>query len=197
MKRITTSLLCLFALCAFGCTKYEYVIVDPPDLATTVAGKNESVLNTRSAEYRLRVVENVLVMFIYNRASSSVQLSGSKSVVIGPDGASHPIIGQTIAAGSFIKLILPPPRPQAQPDGPGFHYGVGYSTGRGGRHRSPYAGSGVGVDFYDPPSYTLYDSANPAYWDWHGETQVTLTLSYDHDGAETTDRFVIQRRKVQ
>ncbi len=205
--RLTVSL--LLATVAGGCTRYGFAIVDPPDVAGTVQGKEELAFTTDAAEYRLRAVEGRLVMFIYNSGSTAVELVATKSTVVSEQGSSHPVLGQTIAAGSFIKLILPPTRPQLQPDRGAVSFGFGVSSGgyyrddwytrsryRTGSARGRYSGPYDEPYFYDPPSYTVYDASNPAFWDWRGETQITLTLVFSRDGKITEDRFVIRRQKL-
>src|SRR5262245_18500672 len=125
MIRLAPILTTIFLL--IGCTKYDYEIVDPPDLAGRIGFDEDFLVTTDVAEYRFRAAGDRLVARIYNNEQTALRLDGQRSTVISPDGQSRPVIGQTIAPGSFIKLLLPPPLPTYDTYGPGFHYGFYYS----------------------------------------------------------------------
>jgi hypothetical protein len=218
-------LVCAAALLlAGGCARYEFDLIDPPDLAHTI-GRDAVTFRTEAAEYQARAVDGRLVMNVFNRSEAPLTISPTRSVVVTSEGQSRPIFGQTIAPGSFGQVMVPPPRPTARADGPalgygpqiglGYGYGWGSSRGyyrggwgdRGDRYRGGWRGAGYhpypgyvdswdGPLFYNPPRFTIYDTANPAYWDWTGQTQVVLELVFERDGRTLTDRFVIQRRKA-
>ena len=129
-----------------GCARYEYDLVQPPDLAGHVGGKSWTTFRRDELEYQLRTVDNLLVALVYNLGEGTIKLSGSDSAAIDPRGESHPLQGRTIPPGSHIKLILPPPRPQVRSYGSTFGFGVG--VGYGGV--PPYHdGFGYGSGMYD------------------------------------------------
>jgi hypothetical protein len=193
-----------------GCARYEFDLIDPPDLATHVGEKQDTVFRTDAAEYRLRAVSGRLVMRVYNTGEQPLTLAGERSSVVDPAGESHPLIAQTIEPGSYIRLLFPPPLPTLQRSGPSFRIGVGggyrygyyrFRDDRGRRytHRYPRYDPYFADDgFYETRYYRVYDDANPLYWDWRGEGQIRIKLVYElpDDGETLEDRFVIVRTKM-
>ena len=202
--------LVVLSACALlgGCARYEYDLVHPPELRRHVGPKTDQVIRLDSIEYRLRTVDNRLVMRAYNRSDVPLQLLGEQSVVVAPDGESHPIRGRTIPPGSYVKLIFPPPRPRIQNYGPtfGVGVGVGYSS-----HDRYHGVVGASPNVHDPlydhgPAYlTMYEPAEALYWDWQGETDARMILVYRRAGpsaatapasSEIRHEFTFHRRKM-
>src|SRR5687768_15397193 len=127
MKRLIQATLLALLFCATGCASYEHRLVQPKELAGHIGAKQDYIVNIGPVEYRLRTVESRLVMRIYNRTETAIQLLGDQSAAVDPDGQSHPLRSQTIAPGSFIKLLLPPNRPQIRRTGPSIGIGLGGS----------------------------------------------------------------------
>jgi len=185
MLRLLPALLLLVV----GCTRYEYDITRPADLAMHVGTKQDAIAARAPLEYRLLTVENRLVMRIYNQTDDTIQLVGERSSIVDPDGQSHPLRSQPMAPQSFIKLILPPYRPTFQRTGPTFGIGVGTYVGdrRGGYYDDP---------FYDEPQYlTVYDDS-ALYWEWSGEGEIRLTLVFTRKEETFNQEFVIRRVKM-
>ena len=112
--------------------------------------------------------------------------------MVDPEGQSHPLRGQSIAAKSFIKLILPPMRPRIENTGPTFGIGVGTYVGDGryGRHGYLYD------DWYDEPRYFTVVDDNAIYWNWSGEGEIRLSLVFARKDEAFTHEFVIRRVKI-
>src|SRR5438477_6577016 len=104
------SILIILALTLSGCAHYEYNIVEPADLGRHIGTKTWETVTREPLEYRFQTYDNRLVMLVQNPTDGEIALLGDKSVVVDPGGESHPLMSQTIAAHSHIKLILPPPR---------------------------------------------------------------------------------------
>ena len=171
--RFVVVVLVTTVLAATGCARYEYDVVSPQQAAGHVGTKGDHTFALDPLEYRLRTVDNRLVVRVYNPTSANVTLLGGRSVVVDPSGQSHPLITQTIApGGSFIKLIIPPPRPRFYGGGPTF--GVGVGVGRA--YPGPYDEPGWYPD--DPHYMTVYDESDAYYWDWKGEGEARLNLVY-------------------
>ncbi len=175
-------LICALAL--EGCAHFEFDIVKPAEFTAHVGSKSPLHIERAPLRYRMQAVEGRLVMWIDSPGPGSVRLLGDQSVVVDPDGASHPLESRTIAPGSFIKLVLPPMRPVVGPAGPALHFGVG----TGGMHRIENETPAV----YDRPVGLSAGAArieDDAYWDWEGQTPVRMTLRFvigeqapfDHD----------------
>lgn len=188
-------LVALFLLCSLtGCARYEYDIVSPPEMAQHVGSKADVVLSRDPLQYRLISADNHLILRIFNPTSDRIQLLGPQSVAVDPQGQSHPLRSLTMAPNSFIKLILPPMRPDIAPSGPVIGIGIGAYAG-------PY---GLGYDdpFYDPlwerpRYYAVYDAENAYFWDWPGEGDVRLTLVFQRDEQKPfSQEFVFHRRKM-
>src|SRR5688572_22465805 len=166
-----------------GCARYEYDLIHPPELRRHVGEKADEVIRLEPLEYKLRSVDNRLVIRVYNRGDVPLLLLGEQSVVVAPDGESHPLRGRTIPPGSFVKLIFPPLRPRFERGGPTFGVGVGV-----GVSRDRYHGVGGAHDYPSPYSdepeyYTMYEPSEALYWDWHGETDARAILVYARTGA--------------
>ena len=189
--------LTVVALSVAGCARYEYDIVSPSEMAQHVGKKNDVVLSRDPLQYRLISGDNHLIMRIFNPTSDRVQLLGSQSVAVDPQGQSHPLRSQTIAPHSFVKLILPPMLPEVAPSGPVIGIGIGAGFG--------YAGP-FGMGYYDPlydpmwerpRYYAVYDTENTYYWDWSDEGDVRLTLVFQRDDQKPfSQEFVFHRRKM-
>ena len=217
LRPATLALLLLPLLAGVGgCAHYEYDIVQPPELARHV-GTGEEVIPVDPLEYRMRTVENRLVLHIINPTDDPVTLIGAQSYIVSPGGQSHPLRPQTIAPHTFIPLILPPMRPYYYyPSGPtwGFGFGVvGVSGGHShhdGHHGGGHRGGRVyysaayydpffyGPPYYGPPYYMVVDEADPIYWEWKGESDVRLHLVFQRGtNAKTfSDDFTFHRKKM-
>lgn len=187
------------ALFASGCAHYEYDIVAPPELARHVGGAQDEVIRADPLEYRLRSYENRLVLNVFNPTGDAITLAGDRSYAVDPRGQSHPLRTQSIAPSAFIKLILPPMRPEFRTS-PAIGIGVGFGYSRAHYDRFGYGG------FYDPlwdePRYTTYyDESDASYWDWQGETDVRVHLVFvrgEGGGGQNTfaQDFTFHRRKM-
>jgi hypothetical protein len=141
---------------------------------------------------------------------------------VDPEGQSHPLHGGPIAPHSFLKLIIPPPRPRVYESGPTYGVGVGFGVSRS-YHHHPYYHSWyedwyyydpfyydarypaypyryvdpVYPGYYDEPRYfAVYDDNDARYWDWHGEGEARLNLVFLRGDKEFHHEFMFRRRKV-
>ncbi|QOV87810.1 hypothetical protein [Humisphaera borealis] len=192
-------LLALMASAPVGCARYEYDLVSPPELARHV-GAEPVVVAQDPLEYRFQTVESRLVMQIHNPTADAVQLIGEKTVLVDPQGQSHPMRSQTIAPNSFIKVILPPMPTRLERTGPSFGVGVGVGIGSAGHRRYPGSftyGGPLEDPYYDEPQYyAVYDVNDGSFWVWEGEGSVRLTLVFARDGKPISHAWVIGRKKV-
>lgn len=188
----------LLMLLSVGCARYEFDIVRPPDLAQHIGRKQDAVAPLPPLEYRMRTVEGRLAMAIVNQSGEPITLRGAESFVVDPRGRSHPVRSQTIAPGSYIKLIFPPLPPRVRPSGPSFGIGIGTMIGSSGYPSRRYRHHPYGHHFAEPRYYAVYDDDEDEgrYWDWDGESEVRISLVYDHGGHPLNHQFVIMRKKV-
>jgi hypothetical protein len=198
--RLTLLASFLLILAASGCAKYEFDVTQPPDLVRHIGEKSAETFNRDPLVYRMQAKDGRLVMLIQNPTSHPITLLGSESTVVDPDGQSHPLMGQTIASGSYIKLILPPMRPRIRETGPSFGVGVGVGISSGHyRHRHFHGGYPYHYDYpyHHRPQYAVvYDDVTNLYWDWEGETQVRLTLAYARGEDFFRHNFTFKRVKM-
>jgi hypothetical protein len=200
----TSSLLptLLLLLLAGGCARYEYQLVRPPELTRHIGRGADAVFTLEPLEYRLRTVDNRLVMRVFNPTEDPIQLIGAQSTVVDPNGQSHPLPGQTIAPSSFIKMIFPPPRPRVHDPygGPTFHTGFGVGVrvdsgarrrGRPGRSSAVYASSTAVT-----PRYLQVYGDPHFFWDWRGEGEARIILVYRRGDDEFRHEFLFRRKKV-
>jgi hypothetical protein len=183
------SLSWLIVLFLMGGCSYEYDITRPPDAAGHVGDKTDYVFPRDPLEYRMRSVDSLLVVQIYNPTDDTITLSGSQSSVVDPKGQSHPLRTQTMASHSYIKFILPPQPPVIQSNGPTLGIGIGVIGSRTHRH---FANDGF-VD--DEPRYLVVMDDQALYWQWDGESEVRLLLAFDRNGKPFSHEFVIARKK--
>ena len=187
LLRIT--LLALASVSA-GCARYEYEIVEPPDLRQHVGSDADVVFSRSPLVYRLRSFENHLVVQIQNPTPQPIQLLGGQSYVVDPQGQSHPLAMVTIAPQAFIKLILPPVPPEPVPTGPSIGFGFTVDASR-----SPTTYPLTRPEWMRPV-FAVADIAND-YWSWEGETDVRASLAFRQgDQPSFTHAFVFRRRKM-
>jgi len=204
MRSASVAILALVVLT--GCARYEYDLVEPREFTRHVGRNVDQAVDIEPLTYRLRSVDNRLVVRVYNNTDDNIELLGAKSTVVDPDGQSHPLRSQSIAPRSFIKLILPPPRPQVYDRGPTFGVGVGYGISsvvpdppdglpdRRAFHThhnqwEPY--------FRDEPQYfAVYDESDTFYWDWKSVGEARVNLVYRRGESELRHAFVFRRVKM-
>jgi hypothetical protein len=182
-----------------GCARYEYDIVQPPDLARHIANKVDTTVDVEPLQYALRTVDNRLVMRVYNRTDEPMELIGPRSSVVDPSGQSHPLRSQPLAGQSFIKLIFPPPRPRVYDPGPTFGVGVGYGIGSAHPHRRHHPHYHSGGYFYDgdePRYFAVYDEGDVYYWDWRGAGEARVSLVFRRGDKEFKHEFTFRRVKI-
>ncbi len=175
-------LIAVLALLLSGCANYQYNLIAPAELARHV-GEQPAVVPIEPLIYTLQSYDNRLVLQIQNPTDAPVTLRGDESAVVDPAGESHPLRSQTIAAGSFIKLILPPIRPRVEPSGPTIGFGIGYGAGRA--QDDP---------FFTPRYFSVHESG-AEYWDWDGESTVRMQLVFEQAGR--TFRHSLQFNRVK
>ena len=176
-----------------GCAKYEYNLVRPPELAGHVGSNADAVVTVDPLEYRMRSVDNRLVLRVFNPTQDAVELLGAKSAAVDPNGQSHPFHAQTIVPGSFIKLIIPPIRPRVYEPyyGPTWGFGTGVGTRVSGHSHCHSAANSSG-----PLYLMMMDENDTYYWDWSGESGCRLLLVYSRAGKEFTHEFFFLRQKM-
>ena len=214
MRSASVAILALVVLT--GCARYEYDLVEPRELTRHIGRNVDQAVEIEPLTYRLRSVDNRLVMRIYNTTDDSVELLGDKSSVVDPAGQSHPLRSMSIAPKSFIKLIFPPPRPRVYDSGPTFGVGVGYGMRVDALPGEPPEGLPDRRDFHthyngwepyfrDEPQYLaasagaaapVYDESDSYYWDWKGGGEARVNLVYTRGESEIRHAFVFRRVKM-
>lgn len=172
--------------------RYEYDIVQPPELARHVGGERESTLVRGPLVYGMQSYQNHLVIRVHNPTSQPVELVGGRSYVVDPQRQSHALDEQTIAPQSFIKLVLPPVEPEVAPVGPSIGFGLGIGSAWGPRYDFWLDGP-----LFVRPRYYAAADIEDRFWKWEGETNVRLSLTFIPAGqAPITHLFVFHRRKM-
>ncbi|MGE5609021.1 MAG: hypothetical protein ACM359_07190 [Bacillota bacterium] len=182
-----------------GCTQYEFNLTEPADVAQHIGHKEPITLTREPVRYQLQAYESRLVLIVRNPTDSAIEFLGDQSYVVDPNGQSHPFPNQTIAANSFIKLILPPLLPAYRTE-PGFGVGVGFGVSQ----VDPYGPSGSDpihswsdpYDYREPLYFSLADSNTNHYWSWNKESAIRLRLTYRHNNDTLKQDFVFQRVKA-
>jgi hypothetical protein len=172
----------LLVLC--GC-QYDFTIVQPADHAAVIGAKAPTSVVLPPVEYGFQAAEGRLVMEIRNPGKDAVVVDGTRSSIVDPAGESHPLQGQLIPGGAYAKFILPPMRHEHGP--PDFlHVGV-------------IAQSTNGVDgTLGAPIEPVYmgELDPPDDWDWHGETNIRVTVTILHGADAVVHEFEFHRHKL-
>ena len=193
--------ICCVSMLLVGCTNYNYIVTDSKHLSQRVSKDTQTTLKIDPVIYGMVVKENRLVLTIKNTLADPVELLGTKSTVVDEKGQSHPLRSQTIAPNAFVKLILPPLRPRFEtaPSG-GFMFGM---HARRESSAVPDAAepkslrAPVATHSAEPIYLDYFSDTDPYYWDFDGESEIRLLLTYQKaDGTVWTDQFVIQRQKA-
>ena len=201
MRRSGVITALFMALCTLGggCAKYEYNLVKPTELQRHIGKDADAVIPWDPLEYRMRTVDNRLVVRIFNPTQDIIEMVGPRCSVVDPEGQSHPLRTQTIAPGSFIKLIFPPPRPQVYDYGPTFGVGVGYQVDAYPYRYYPY-GYDPYWNYYGPHYLAVYDENDTYYWEWKGEGETRAVLTFRRGNAGDAKEFrhesVFRRQKM-
>jgi len=176
-----------------GCARYEFDLAEPADLATHIGRDKETVIKRDELEYRMQAVDSRLLMHIVNSTDDAIELIGPESTAVDPAGQSHPLRSQSIAPHSFVKLILPPMRPYYRA-GPTFGLGIGIHAYRG---RGGFWGGAWDDPFWDEPRYfALVDENDTFYWNWEGESDARLNLTYRRGREVFHHNFLFKRKKA-
>ena len=163
-----------------GCAQHEFDLMEPADLAERVGRDQPTIIERSPLNYRLQAAEGRLVMSIRNPSDQPVVLLGEQSYVVDPKGQSRPLPTQTIAPGSFIKLILPPLRdPRAEP---GFGIGIGVGVSTAGPRE-------------DAPVLLSTQNVGP-YWSWRDGTPVRMRLAFRRGDQTFEHEFTFRRVRL-
>lgn len=180
-------LMAIVLLCgSVGCARYEYNITEPPDLAQHI-GRQPVALRRGPLAYHLQSYENRLVLRVENVTARPVQVLGDRSWIVTPEGESRPLGSQAIAPSAHVKLVLPPLARRVVRSGPSL--GFGFGIGSGGR-----VGTGIGIGAPLGGGGYVYDEDER--WDWPAGRTVRLHLVGEHDGAEFSHDFTIDRQRM-
>jgi hypothetical protein len=178
--------LVLLSLLCCGCATYGFDVVQPAVADRAIGGDQWTSVTIDPLVYKLRADEGRLVMQIFNPTGDAIELLGDKSTVVDPDGQSHPMHSETIAAGSFISEVFPPMEDETQ-SGAGYQYGAAAVVGSPGY---------IPPQGYGPAGAAAAASPDAAYyWDWNGEAEVRMTLVYGRGNSNFSHAFMFQRVK--
>lgn len=167
-----------------GCHTTTFEMTTP--VAAVITPDRPFHLAVDPLRFEFFTADDHLGVKIFNPTAETIKLLGPESSAVDQQGNSHPLISQTIAGNSFIKMILPPPRP----------------WGSGGAVRiglipvdTPGARYGYPDDGPPQPQEMLPDPYNaPVYWDWSDNTvAVHLHFVFERDKSTFGQSFVIQR----
>ena len=185
---------------AAGCARYEYEVVEPPELAQRI-GRARTTFELEPVRYQAQTYDNRLVVFIFNEADAPLKLLGEDSYAVDPRGESHPLPTRTVAPGSSTKLIFPPLRPTFRRSGPTFGFGVGVGLGSARRHghfgRAGYGWHRDPFGYDDFPRYYQLADDGTLYWDWTGRnTDVRVRFVYERGDERFHHEFTFRRVKA-
>ena len=192
-------LLLLALLLLPACTRYEYDLVSPPDLAQHIARDKGAAITLDSINYRLDIVDSHLVIRAYNNSQDAIELLGNESFVVDPSAQSRPMKSQTIPPGTFVKVILPPMSLLYRDPGPRIGIGLGVGISSGHHHRHHFHGHHFHDPFYDPwydhPRYIMA-VAEDGYWNWPRDTEVRVRFAYRQNDRSFHHDLTFRKVKV-
>ncbi len=194
------TLLALLVLLLPGCTNYDYRIDAPPPFAGPVPEGQFRTLDRPPLSYAVQDVEGKLLVHIRNDAESQIALLGKRSSVVGPDGQAHGLQTRPIPPGAFVKLIIPPNRPDAGYYGPRSTFGIGFGTRIGSAGAGSVGGVGGVGDVHEPGLFDVaqYDDQPRTfddYWRFDGPGTMRLILTYRLDDDVLQQTFTVTRFK--
>ena len=180
---------CLVLLAALlsGCAHYQYDLLQPAADAGPVAGDDRRSFDIDPLRYTVATADDRLSIRIYNPTVDTIRLVGRASSVVDPADRSHPLIDQTIAAESYVIVVLPPLRP----------FGSTLEVGAPSAVPTVTPGGPTPVEqgndsLSDDPGY---DRASPVYWDWPGPGDARIHLAYRRaDGSHFEHDLTVRRR---
>jgi len=181
MSALTAILLSLLGVVS-GCRPPSFDIVEPTRFAGPISRNSDTLIAIEPLAYRFRIVEDRLVLRIFNPTDIPIEIVGKESYLIDPSGQSHAITSQTIAPNSFAKLILPPFPPDQTPNGPTISIGI--------------SSSGLEMDYPQPRSEKPSGGRSvQETWSWPANGVVRLTFHYRRGTDPRFEHsFSIQRR---
>jgi hypothetical protein len=177
---------CIVLMFLGGCARYEFDIVQPPDLAAHVGTRTATAFDWPPLHYDLQAAEGRLVMHIANTTDEPVELLGAQSFVVDPGNESHPIPSRAMGPKSFIVLVFPPLRPM-YPAGPPYGYVV---VGPGYYSRAYY------YDWAWPYPAAVVAGPPELYWHWRGQTSARVHLTFRRGNETFAQEFVFARKKM-
>jgi len=170
----------LLTLVLTSCTQFEFDVSRPDAAQPVHVGSDEDTfLAAAPLQYRMRADEGHLVVWIHNPTTDDIQLLGDVSRVIDSDGIIHPLRGRTVAALSEIKMVLPPlSGADDGPPPPNFP-------------QPPNSGDQPG--FISIPDERDESESNVHSWEWSGETEIEIDLTFEQGKRQFSQQFSIRR----
>jgi hypothetical protein len=168
-----------------GCAHYEFDLTSPHELACHISDSGVQTVTVPPLRYDMQSAEGRLVLLVHNSSDDQIQLLGGESAVVDPQGQSHPLADALIAPASYMKIILPPMPGEVVPNGPRITIGAGYISAM---RKLPPAVSPVYCD--------VIGSGDPSTWDWSGEGDVRLILTFKQAEKGFQQEFVFHRRRM-
>jgi hypothetical protein len=178
-----------------GCATYEYDIVQPPGVRRHIGHDQDTVIASPPVEYRMRAVEDRLVVRMFNRSNQGLRLVPEQSSVVDPSGQAHPVRGAHLPPGSYTKLVLPPV-PHWVPTSPRYGFGMGYGTGF---YRGPLLDDEWGYyePWWDEPQYMAVYEPGESPWNWPADSDVRLVLTFQRGNeGPFTQEWTIRKRRM-
>lgn len=174
----------LIGLC--GCAHYQFLLVQPGQYAQVV-GEQPIRIVYEPLQYQLARHDDRLILQIENPTANPVNLVGSKSYVVEPQGESRPVRGRAIAPHSRVRMSLPPKPPRITT------YGFAGYWGPGPFWYGPY---GYYPGYYPYGYAESYELITPYDWHWK-KGDVRLHLSYSYQATTFEQEFVFSKQEVK
>jgi hypothetical protein len=186
MRRAALQLLLVIAaLSGGGCARYQFSIIEPPDIAAAIERHGERAVNRPPLEYTFFDVRSAGIgVRIANTADEPVQLHGERSYVVDPDGQTHQMHSGTIAPRSYIEFALPP---AVRVYDPGPRFTIGFGSGYYGDHHH----AGFGTVF--GPAYPREYVVRP--WIWR-TGDVRFHAEFELEGDRFVHEFLFRRERT-
>lgn len=183
----------LLAAALTGCARYEYVLLEPADVAQPLPDGGKLDVPIEPLEYHFADLGERLYVRVRNPTDDTLAIAGDRSFVVDPRGESRRLGEGIIAPHSFIEFALPPAT-RVYRAYPAVGFGVGFGFSRGYR-RGYYPYGPYPYDpFYGPP----YRYGPDQVYKWAWQTgEVRLHLSYLRGDQRIDHEFLILRRRTR
>jgi hypothetical protein len=176
MLKFAPLILCL-ALTACGPSEFDFTAAGTGN-TVRVTNNQDSLVTIAPVQYRMRAVENHLVLWIENPTDQPIDIIGDKSSIEDPAGEIHTLDNQDISPHSSFKLVMPPLPENDQQTSQNISQPI-----------SPYDQPG----FIAVPDTRTPPNEQGAAWKWDDDLEIHVDLLFKQGDHQFEQTFSVTR----